>query len=116
MRTVASSFCGVRPGSCLHRANFPPVTDVIAHRGASASHPENTVAAFREARRVGASMVELDVRRTADAHLAVHHDATLPGGQPLNRVFARDLPPWVPLFDEALEACAGMVVNAEIKE
>ncbi|MGI8763765.1 MAG: glycerophosphodiester phosphodiesterase family protein, partial [Ilumatobacteraceae bacterium] len=33
---------------------------VIAHRGASATRPENTVDAFREARRLGADAVELD--------------------------------------------------------
>jgi hypothetical protein len=56
---------------------------VIAHRGASAHHPENTIAAFRGAAEAGADMVELDVRITADGALAVHHDAQLGDGQPL---------------------------------
>ena len=49
----------------------------IAHRGASAYAPENTVAAFDEAIRLGAAAVEFDVRLTADGIPVVLHDATL---------------------------------------
>lgn len=49
---------------------------VIAHRGASADAPENTLAAFHLACIQGADMLELDVRRTADGVLVVFHDAT----------------------------------------
>jgi glycerophosphoryl diester phosphodiesterase len=47
---------------------------VIAHRGASAAWPENTLTAFEAAVRAGADMVELDVRLTADGALVVMHD------------------------------------------
>src|SRR5438067_10660640 len=50
---------------------------VIAHRGASGTHPENTMAAFRRAVDVGAGMIELDVQLTRDRHVVVIHDATL---------------------------------------
>ena len=50
---------------------------VIAHRGASAEAPENTLAAFELAARQGADAFELDVRLTADEALVVCHDATL---------------------------------------
>lgn len=50
---------------------------VIAHRGASADAPENTLSAFRLARRLGAGMVELDVHRTKDRRLVVIHDPSL---------------------------------------
>ena len=53
---------------------------VIAHRGASAQFAENTLDAFLGAVDQGADGVELDVRRTADGHLAVHHDDTLADG------------------------------------
>ena len=51
---------------------------VIAHRGAGASHPENTLAAFRSALspRVAADGVELDVRLSADGVPVVFHDET----------------------------------------
>ncbi|MBA2385763.1 MAG: glycerophosphodiester phosphodiesterase [Acidimicrobiia bacterium] len=88
---------------------------VIAHRGASATRPENTVDAFREARRLGADAVELDARRTSDDQLVVLHDALLPDGRPLFRTPLRELPPSVPRLGEALDACDGMWVNVEIK-
>lgn len=50
---------------------------VIAHRGASAAAPENTLAAFRLAADQGADGIELDVQATADGHLVVIHDATV---------------------------------------
>lgn len=49
---------------------------VIAHRGASAYAPENTLAAFALAQRQGAAMIELDVQPTADGRLAIFHDDT----------------------------------------
>jgi len=53
---------------------------VIAHRGASAAAPENTIEAFLLARELGADWVELDARRTADDRIVVHHDAELADG------------------------------------
>lgn len=47
---------------------------IIAHRGASAHHHENTMAAFRAAVDQGADIIELDVRRTRDGVLVAHHD------------------------------------------
>ena len=39
-----------------------PTRGICAHRGASDTHPENTIKAFREAIRLGAQMIEFDVR------------------------------------------------------
>ena len=50
------------------------MTTVIAHRGASAAAPENTVAAARLAVQHGADVVECDVHRTRDGELVVLHD------------------------------------------
>ena len=50
---------------------------VLAHRGASADAPENTVAAFKEALRQGADGVELDVMRCGSGELVVCHDSWL---------------------------------------
>lgn len=49
----------------------------IAHRGASHLAPENTLSAVRSALALGADMVEVDIRRTADGALVLMHDATL---------------------------------------
>jgi glycerophosphoryl diester phosphodiesterase len=53
---------------------------VIAHRGAPRLARENTVESFSAAVAAGAGAIELDVRRTADDHLVVHHDALLEDG------------------------------------
>jgi glycerophosphoryl diester phosphodiesterase len=53
------------------------VRQIIAHRGASAERPENTLASARRAIEVGATAIEVDVRTTKDGHLALLHDATL---------------------------------------
>ncbi len=50
---------------------------MIAHRGASAVRPENTLAAFAAACEMGAPYIELDVHMTADAVVVVCHDADL---------------------------------------
>ncbi len=47
---------------------------VIAHRGASAYYPENTIPSFEGAIAMGADMTELDVQLTADKEVAVFHD------------------------------------------
>lgn len=48
-----------------------------AHRGASGHAPENTLAAFEAAIRLGADGVECDIRESRDGALVVFHDATL---------------------------------------
>jgi glycerophosphoryl diester phosphodiesterase len=50
---------------------------VVAHRGASAREPENTVAAFEAALREGADVIELDVRLTAEGVPVILHDPDL---------------------------------------
>jgi glycerophosphoryl diester phosphodiesterase len=49
----------------------------LAHRGASAVVPENTLEAFRLAVEMGAGGLELDVHLTRDGHVVVIHDSTL---------------------------------------
>lgn len=52
-------------------------TEVIAHRGGSGLRPENTLAAFDHAVKLGVDLLEMDVRLTADGELAVIHDASV---------------------------------------
>ncbi|MFC4812560.1 glycerophosphodiester phosphodiesterase [Paenibacillus sp. GCM10023250] len=49
----------------------------IAHRGASAYCPENTMAAFRRAIELGATGIETDVQMTSDGQLVLIHDESL---------------------------------------
>lgn len=88
---------------------------VLAHRGASRAEQENTLAAFRRAAQMGADGVELDVRRTADGVLVVHHNPHLADGRLIAATAHAALPSSVPTLGEALDACQGMWVNVEIK-
>lgn len=88
---------------------------VYGHRGASIAAPENTLEAYRLAGELGADGVELDVRRSADGVLVLVHDAVLADGRMVRATPAAELPPSIPTLSEALDACAGMVVNIEIK-
>jgi glycerophosphoryl diester phosphodiesterase len=94
---------------------------VIAHRGAAAYAPENTLASFREARRRGATWVETDVVLTADGVPILMHDDSLKRTTGIDRLVAEtrraDLPSDVPTFEEAI-ACWGewgLGCNVEIK-
>jgi len=60
----------------------PPTTGegkplIIAHRGASKAAPENTAAAILRACKMGAKIIEFDVRKTADGELVLFHDDKL---------------------------------------
>ncbi|MEU1292982.1 glycerophosphodiester phosphodiesterase family protein [Streptomyces sp. NPDC005840] len=66
---------------------------VLAHRGASAYAPENTLPAVDRAARLGATWVENDVQRTKDGQLVVIHDDTLRRTTDARRVFP-DRAPW----------------------
>jgi glycerophosphoryl diester phosphodiesterase len=114
---------------------LPGLPRVIAHRGASAEAPENTLAAFRRAHELGTAMVELDARLARDGVLVVIHDSTLDRttdghGRVIEtdseRIAALDAGSWfdarfrgepVPTLEAALDLLArlGMAVNVELK-
>jgi glycerophosphoryl diester phosphodiesterase len=48
---------------------------ISAHRGAKNVAPENTIAAYDAAAKIGADYVELDVRQTSDGALIIMHDS-----------------------------------------
>jgi glycerophosphoryl diester phosphodiesterase len=99
---------------------------VLAHRGASAERPENTLPAFELAVELGADGVELDVQ-LCDGELVVIHDDTLErttdgrgtvAGTPLADLRALDAGGGarVPLLAEVLEVVAApLLVNVELK-
>ncbi|MEV0994499.1 glycerophosphodiester phosphodiesterase family protein [Nonomuraea sp. NPDC050202] len=65
----------------------------VAHRGASAYAPENTIAAFELAAAQGADLFELDVQETKDHELVLMHDTTLSRTTNAEQVFP-GLSPW----------------------
>jgi glycerophosphoryl diester phosphodiesterase len=100
---------------------------IIAHRGASAEAPENTLASFRRAIECSVDFVEFDVRCTADGHFVAIHDDTVnrtTNGQgavaamTLSELKQLDAGSWfdscfagerIPTLDEALDCCLPFV-------
>ena len=91
---------------------------VLGHRGSPRRARENTLEAFALAREDGADGVELDVHRTRDGSLVVHHDADVEGFGVLaahDAAAVRDACAWIPTLAEVLDECRGLLVNIEIK-
>ena len=61
----------------MRRIQRTSVPLLIAHRGASADAPENTLAAFRLAIEQGADGLECDLRMSADGVIVISHDDSL---------------------------------------
>ncbi|MEX3104561.1 glycerophosphodiester phosphodiesterase [Streptomyces sp. V2] len=70
-----------------------PAPVVVAHRGASAQAPENTLAAVDKAAEMEVAWVENDVQRTKDGELVVIHDDTLRRTTNAAKIFP-DRAPW----------------------
>lgn len=107
---------------------------VIAHRGASAYYPENTMAAFEGAITQGADMVELDVQLSSDGEVVVFHDEKISrctdgrgkvGDHTLAQLKKLDAGSWfhkkykgekISTLSEVLDFCKSKIaVNIEIK-
>ena len=104
-------------------AEFPLV---VAHRGASATHPENTLVAFDAAIAAGADGIELDVRLTGDGVPVVLHDEEVgvvtDGSGPVHSMALDEVRTLrvrgepVPTLDEALRTISGRaLVDIEVK-
>jgi glycerophosphoryl diester phosphodiesterase len=108
---------------------------VVCHRGASLQAPENTFASLEGAIKLGAEVVEFDVRPSKDGVLYVMHDATVDrttdgtgriSDMTSNEVDLLDAGSWfdeafagqrVPRLDAFLDACKGRIgTYVEIKE
>jgi glycerophosphoryl diester phosphodiesterase len=67
---------GILAGGALSaRVGAERSVEIIAHRGAAGSRPENTLAAVEQALVDGADWVEIDVQETADGEVVVAHDS-----------------------------------------
>jgi len=110
-------------------------TIVIAHRGASAYCPENTMISFERAVELDADMIELDVVLSKDGVPVIFHDAKLNkhtngkgfiGKRTLQELKALDAGAWfstefagqqIPTLEEVLDFASGKIaVNIEIKK
>jgi glycerophosphoryl diester phosphodiesterase len=120
----------------LFKYNFREGDDftIIAHRGASAYYPENTLPSFEGAIVMGADMVELDVQLTSDKEVVVFHDEKISrctdgrgriADYTLTKLKKLDAGIWydkdfkntrIPTLAEALSVCKNKIaVNIEIK-
>jgi glycerophosphoryl diester phosphodiesterase len=106
---------------------------LIAHRGASAYAPENTLAAMREAKKRGARWVEIDVKLTRDGHPVIIHDhrvdrttngTGLVAGMTLQDIRALDAGSWfdpafagekVPTFEELIETVLALDLGLQVE-
>ncbi len=52
-------------------------TEIVSHRAAGGTHPENTLSGIRASLEVGVAAIEIDVRATRDGALVLMHDETL---------------------------------------
>ena len=103
---------------------------VIAHRGASAYRPENTLAAYELAVEQAADMIEIDLHLTRDGSIVIAHDrslerlgargtiaqSTLAEIKALDAGYGGDTPAQVPTLEEVLDAFGERIpFNLEIK-
>jgi glycerophosphoryl diester phosphodiesterase len=128
---VLASVVGV---AALETVRLEDRTEITAHRGSSASAPENTLAAVRKAIEDRADWVEFDVQETADGEVVLFHD------RDFMRIAGVDLKIWnatmaelahidigsgfaqefkderVPTLSDVLAECKGRIrVNIELK-
>jgi glycerophosphoryl diester phosphodiesterase len=105
----------------------PLLPQVIAHRGASAYRPENTLPAYELAVAQDADMIEVDLHLTKDGAIVIAHDAELErigghgeiGDASLAEVRALDAGGGepVPTLDELLDGFGPRIaLNLELKQ
>ncbi|MEW6446578.1 MAG: glycerophosphodiester phosphodiesterase [Bacillota bacterium] len=97
---------------------------IVAHRGASSLEKENRLSAFKKAIELKVDMIELDVRKSLDGVLLVHHDDFMEnGGQIYHlrnisyKAISESVSHEIPTLESVLKLCAGRVaLDVEIKE
>lgn len=118
--TTAGKWRTLRAMRRVQRTSAPVI---IAHRGASADAPENTLAAFRLAIAQGADGLECDLRMSADGVIVISHDDSLPrtNNRPtrIAEATATELAAFdVPTLADTLATVRGKLslINLELKE
>ncbi len=91
------------------------MTTVYAHRGCTLDAVENTLEAMAAAVALGCDGVELDVHRTQDGVIVVHHDPTLADGRAIAQMKVGELPEFVPTLVQVLEVLGDLACNVELK-
>src|SRR3954453_8476856 len=96
----------------------PPIG--LAHRGARAHAPENTLESFALALRLGANGLESDVWLTADGVAVLDHDGIVGNGvrrRGIGTVARADLPDHIPTLAELYDTCGtGFELSLDVKD
>jgi glycerophosphoryl diester phosphodiesterase len=96
----------------------PPAA--FAHRGARAHAPENTLAAFELALKLGSNGLESDVWLTADGVAVLDHDGIAKVGlrkRPIRELTRAQLPVHIPTLAELFERCGdGFHLSLDVKD
>lgn len=100
------------PESVLVR-DFVPRNSVVAHRGSTYWVPEETEAAFRWARNIGADYLEADLQITSDGVIIALHDVELKRTTNIEEVFPdrADMPASSFTYEELMQLDAGSWFN-----
>ena len=107
-----------RPSPLRRGGRRPAPVLNIAHRGARAFAPENTLEAFEKAARFGCHVIELDVHLSSDGELIVVHDDDLARCSNVRDLFPGRAPWFVSDFtaDEIATLDAGSWYVAELRK
>lgn len=107
--------------ACMTTAPEPP--EVYGHRGCRGLEPENTIAAFQHAARLGCSWLELDVVLTGDGHVLVSHEpwmdhriCTGPDGEALTEEQGRALNIHRMTLSQAQDCDCGSLVHPDFPD
>jgi len=92
----------------------------FAHRGARAHLPENTIAAFELALRLGSTGLESDTWMSRDGIAVLDHDGVVKGkirNKPISKFNRSELPAWIPSLDDLYQRCGSdMHLSLDIKD
>jgi glycerophosphoryl diester phosphodiesterase len=93
--------CATQFNSHSQGSSSPAPILISAHRGNTGWAPENTLATYKDALKVGVNFIEIDVRTSLDGKLVILHDGTL------NRTTNGEGPLKTKTFIELRELSAG---------
>lgn len=93
---------------------------LFAHRGANLVYPENSLPAFSEAVRLGATGLETDVWLSLDGLVIIDHDGVIRSGvrkRPIRRFHSSELPSQLPTFESLLNQTPALIdISVDVKD
>ena len=100
---------GISKGKFNLKLNHFRDIEITAHRGASKKYPENTLSAFKGAKKLGATWIELDVQSTKDNVIVVSHDSNFKRTASVNKNV------WEMTYEEVSKLDVGSFFSSKYK-